>query len=128
MNRTITINQSEFKTLYEILEQRLNKLKDNINKHSEKLDKYESNIKNYTTYALFMKLHTIKSEEDIKEGALSDLYMIEGDDNAYKNHDYQQGVGAIWHIVNTLWTVLQSTLNLICTPRKPCPTQLTTSA
>ena len=95
MNRTITINQSEFKTLYEILEQRLNKLKDNINKHADKLDKYESDIKNYTTYDLFMKLHTIKTEEDIKEGGLSDLYMIEGDDNAYKNHDYQQGVGAI---------------------------------
>jgi hypothetical protein len=42
-----------------------------------------------------MKLHAIKTEEDIKEGALSDLYMIEGDDNAYKNHDYQQGEGVI---------------------------------
>ena len=93
MNRTITINQSEFQVLYEILEQRLNKLKDNINKHSEKLDKYESDIKNYTTYDLFMKLHTIKTEEAIKEGALSDLYMLEGDDNAYKNHDYQRGEG-----------------------------------
>jgi hypothetical protein len=93
MNRTITINQSEFKALYEILEQRLNKIKDNLSKHSEKLDKYESDIKNYTTYDLFMKLHAIKTEEDIKEGALSDLYMLEGDDNAYKNHDYQQGEG-----------------------------------
>ncbi len=95
MNRTITINQSQFKALYEILEQRLNKLKDNLSKHADKLDKYESDIKNYTTYDLFMKLHAIKTEEDIKEGALSDLYMIEGDDNAYKNYDYQQGEGAI---------------------------------
>jgi hypothetical protein len=28
-------------------------------------------------------------DEDIKEAALSDKYMIEGDNNAYANHDYR---------------------------------------
>ena len=32
--------------------------------------------------------------ESIKEAALSDKYMIEGDDNAYANHDYR-GDGGI---------------------------------
>ena len=31
--------------------------------------------------------------ESIKEAALSDKYMIEGDDNAYINHDYRKGEG-----------------------------------
>ena len=32
-------------------------------------------------------------EDSIKEAALSDKYMIEGDDKAYVNHDYRKGVG-----------------------------------
>ena len=28
-------------------------------------------------------------DEDIKEAALSDKYMLEGDDNTYANHDYR---------------------------------------
>jgi Ran GTPase-activating protein (RanGAP) involved in mRNA processing and transport len=34
-------------------------------------------------------------DEDIKEAALSDKYMLEGDDNAYANHDYREGDGGI---------------------------------
>ena len=33
------------------------------------------------------------TDADMKEAALSDKYMIEGDDNAYKNYDHIQGEG-----------------------------------
>ena len=35
----------------------------------------------------------LEEEKNMKEAALSDKYMIEGDDNAYANHDYRKGEG-----------------------------------
>ena len=35
-------------------------------------------------------LKTLEEEEAIKEAALSDAYMIEGNDNAYRDHDYKK--------------------------------------
>ena len=52
----LTLNQSEFIVLKGIIDDRLNSLKKNIAKHSDNLDQYESDIKNYTTYDLHRKL------------------------------------------------------------------------
>ena len=52
----LTLNQSEFIVLKGIIDDRLNSLKKNIARHSDKLDEYESNIKNYTTYDIHRKL------------------------------------------------------------------------
>ena len=36
-------------------------------------------------------LKTLEEEEEaIKEAALSDAYMIDGNDNAYRDHDYRK--------------------------------------
>ena len=55
----LTLNQSEFIVLKGIIDDRLNSLKKNIAKHSDNLDEYESNIKNYTTYDIHAKLSKI---------------------------------------------------------------------
>ena len=52
----LTLNQSEFIVLKGIIDDRLNSLKETIAKNSDNLDEYESNIKNYTTYDLHVKL------------------------------------------------------------------------
>ena len=56
----LTLNQSEFIVLKGIIDDRLNSLKKNIAKHSDNLDKYESDIRNYTTYDLHVKLSEVK--------------------------------------------------------------------
>ena len=56
----LTLNQSEFIVLKGIIDDRLNSLKKNIARHSDNLDEYESNIKNYTTYDLHVKLSEVK--------------------------------------------------------------------
>ena len=55
----LTLNQSEFIVLKGIIDERLNSLKETIAKHSDNLDEYESNIKNYTTYDLHVKLSEV---------------------------------------------------------------------
>ncbi len=52
----LTLNQSEFDVLKGIIDDRLNSLKKNIAKHSDNLDEYERDIKNYTTYDIHAKL------------------------------------------------------------------------
>ena len=56
----LTLNQSEFIVLKGIIDDRLNSLKKNIAKHSDTLDEYESDIKNYTTYDLHVKLSEVQ--------------------------------------------------------------------
>ena len=56
----LTLEQHEFDVLKGIIDDRLNSLKKNIAKHSDKLDEYDSNIKNYTTYDLHVKLSEVK--------------------------------------------------------------------
>ena len=56
----LTLNQSEFIVLKGIIDDRLNSLKKNIAKNSDRLDEYESDIRNYTTYDLHVKLSKIK--------------------------------------------------------------------
>ena len=55
----LTLNQSEFIVLKGIIDERLNSLKETIAKNSDNLDEYESNIKNYTTYDLHVKLSEV---------------------------------------------------------------------
>ena len=56
----LTLNQSEFIVLKGIIDDRLNSLKKNIAKHSDNLDEYESDIRNYTTYDIHCKLSEVK--------------------------------------------------------------------
>ena len=56
----LTLNQSEFIVLKEIIDERLNSIKETLAKHSDKLDAYERNIKNYTTYDIHRKLMEVK--------------------------------------------------------------------
>ena len=52
----LTLEQHEFDVLKAIIDDRLNSLQKNIAKHSDNLDQYESDIKNYTTYDIHRKL------------------------------------------------------------------------
>ncbi len=52
----LTLEQHEFDVLKAVIKERLSKLEASISKNSDKLDEYESNIQNYTTYDLYNKL------------------------------------------------------------------------
>ena len=56
----LTLEQHEFNVLKGIIDERLNSLKETIAKHSDNLDQYERDIKNYTTYDLHCKLNSIR--------------------------------------------------------------------
>ena len=56
----LTLEKHEFMILKSIVEDRLSKLEDIISKNSDKLDEYENDIKNYTTYDLYTKLMEVK--------------------------------------------------------------------
>ena len=55
----LTLEQHEFDVLKAIIDDRLNSLQKNIAKNSDKLDEYDSNIKNYTTYYIHRKLQEV---------------------------------------------------------------------
>ena len=52
----LTLEKHEFDVLKGIIDDRLNSLQKNIAKNSDKLDAYDSDIKNYTTYDIHRKL------------------------------------------------------------------------
>ena len=56
----LSLEQHEFIALKAIIDDRLNSLKKNIAKHSDKLDEYERDIRNYTTYDIHCKLMEVK--------------------------------------------------------------------
>ena len=56
----LTLEQHEFDVLKQMITERLNRLKHNIAKNSDKLDEYERDIKNYTTYDIHRKLMEVK--------------------------------------------------------------------
>ena len=56
----LTLNQSEFIVLKEMVDERFNKLKADLKRCTANLDEYESNIENYTTYDLHVKLSKVK--------------------------------------------------------------------
>ena len=56
----LTLEQHEFDVLKEMISERLSKLEQTISNNSDTLDEYESNIQNYTTYDLHVKLMEAK--------------------------------------------------------------------
>ena len=56
MTKRITFTEGEYTVLTAIIADRLNSLKKNLTKNYNKLDEYERNISNYTTYDLHRKL------------------------------------------------------------------------
>ena len=59
MMTKLTLEQHEFDALKAIIADRLNSLQKNIAKNSDKLDEYDSDIKNYTTYDIHRKLQEV---------------------------------------------------------------------
>ena len=56
----LTLEQHEFDVIREVFAERLLKLRETIEKNGDKLDKYERDIRNYTTYDIHCKLMEVK--------------------------------------------------------------------
>jgi|LULT01.1.fsa_nt_gb Na+/phosphate symporter len=56
----LTLTQSEYVVLKDIIEKRLEKIRETIQRNKDDLDEYERDIKNYTTYDLNHKLTHLK--------------------------------------------------------------------
>ena len=56
----LTLEQHEFDVLKGMIRERLSKLEKTIAKNSDKLDAYEKDITNYTTYDIHAKLMEVK--------------------------------------------------------------------
>jgi len=58
--KKLTLEQHEFNVIREIMAERLCKLRETIERQGDKLDKYERDIRNYTTYDIHCKLMEAK--------------------------------------------------------------------
>jgi len=58
--KKLTLEQHEFDVIRAIMAERLLKLRETIEKHSDNLDQYERDIRNYTTYNIHRKLMEAK--------------------------------------------------------------------
>ena len=58
--KKLSLEQHEFDVIREIMAERLLTLRETIEKNSDKLDEYERDIRNYTTYDLHVKLSEAK--------------------------------------------------------------------
>ena len=58
--KKLSLEQHEFDVIREIMAERLLKLRETIEKHSDNLDQYERDIRNYTTYNIHRKLMEAK--------------------------------------------------------------------
>ena len=56
----LTLNQSEFDVLKEMVDERYQKLLSILSNKKSVLNDYEKDIKNYTTYDLYTKLMEVK--------------------------------------------------------------------
>ena len=56
----LTLEQHEFDVIREIMAERLCKLSETIDNNGDKLDAYERDIRNYTTYDIYAKLMEVK--------------------------------------------------------------------
>ena len=56
----LTLEQHEFDVIREVFAERLLTLRETITKNGDKLDKYERDIRNYTTYDIHCKLMEAK--------------------------------------------------------------------
>ena len=54
--KKLTLEQHEFDIIREVFAERLLSLRETILKQGDKLDKYERDIRNYTTYDIHCKL------------------------------------------------------------------------
>ena len=58
--KKLTLEQHEFDVIREVFAERLLSLRETIMKNSDKLDQYERDIRNYTTYDIHCKLMEAK--------------------------------------------------------------------
>ena len=58
--KKLSLEQHEFDVIRSIMAERLCKLRETITKNSDKLDEYERDIRNYTTYDIHCKLMEVK--------------------------------------------------------------------
>ena len=56
----LTLEQHEFDVLKAMVDERFHKLELDLKRCTANLDEYERNIKNYTTYDLYVKLMEVK--------------------------------------------------------------------
>ena len=56
----LTLEQHEFDVIREVFAERLLSLRETIEKNGNKLDQYERDIRNYTTYDIHCKLMGLK--------------------------------------------------------------------
>ena len=58
--KKLSLEQHEFDVIRSIMAERLCKLRETITKNSDKLDEYERDIRNYTTYDIHCKIMEVK--------------------------------------------------------------------
>ena len=58
--KKLSLEQHEFDVIRSIMAERLLTLRETITKNSDKLDEYERDIRNYTTYDIHCKLMEVK--------------------------------------------------------------------
>ena len=58
--KKLSLEQHEFDIIREVFAERLLDLREMIEKQSDKLDEYERDIRNYTTYDIHCKLMEVK--------------------------------------------------------------------
>ena len=58
--KKLTLEQHEFDVIREVIAERLLSLRETIMKNGDKLDAYERDIRNYTTYDIHCKLMEVK--------------------------------------------------------------------
>ncbi len=59
--KKLSLEQHEFDVLKAIIDDRLNTFQKNLYKNWDRLDEYERDITNYTTYDLHRKLHNVSN-------------------------------------------------------------------
>ena len=60
--KKLSLEQHEFDVIREVFAERLLTLRETITKNGDKLDKYERDIRNYTTYDIHCKLMAIDTD------------------------------------------------------------------
>ena len=73
----LTLNQSEFDVLKEMVDERYQKLLSILSNKKSVLNDYEKDIKNYTTYDLHVKLSEVKWWDPMKwatDNSLDGMY------------------------------------------------------
>ena len=64
--KKLSLEQHEFDVIREVFAERLLSLRETIEKQGDKLDEYERDIRNYTTYDIHCKLMEVKTANVIE--------------------------------------------------------------